>query len=649
MPQISSHDIYLFNQGTMQQAWKSFGAHREGAGWRFTVWVPWVKSVSVTGSFNNWGETPMELLPDSGVWTAVIDDAREGDTYKYVITAENGEKIYKADPFAFAAQRRPGTASRLKDIGGYGWKDEAWLQLRQSESHFKRPMNIYEVHATSWRRKDPTVDNEEGFLTWYELADSLVPYVKDMGWNYIELLPVAEHPLDASWGYQVTGFYAPTSRCGDPVGLKYFIDRCHQAGIGVILDWVPGHFCRDAQGLGRFNGGMLYESADHQQWGTYRFDFARPQVRSFLMSNALYWLEEYHADGLRVDGVSSMLYLNFGNNEGTPARHNRYGGLEDVDAIEFLRQVNTAVGTVCPGCFTVAEESTAWPGVTKPPYEGGLGFHYKWNMGWMNDTLRYFSTAFEHRCFEHGKLNFSMMYAFSENFILPLSHDEVVHGKRSLIGRQPGDYWKQFAGMRTLLSYQMLHPGAKLTFMGSEIAPFIEWREYEELEWFMRDYLPHGQVQHYVRTLNNFYLKTPGLWKDNFSWGGFKWLEANNADQNVLLFTRSGGRKGGAEYVCVLNMSPCRRENYMVGVPYAGKWKEAINSDAIEFGGSGAVNPNSIDSRPMSIHGQANAISITLPPLGAAVFKCTKRAPVPKAPKAAKAAKAPVKGKKAAK
>lgn len=624
MPRISQEDIYLFNQGTLQKAWRSFGAHREGDGWRFTLWAPWVQSVSVTGSFNSWGETALELLPDSGVWTGLVNNARAGDTYKYIITAQSGERLYKADPFAFYAERRPGTASRLYDAPAHDWQDGDWLKTRAQISHFQRPMNIYEVHAGSWRRKAPQGENEEGFLSWRELADELVPYVKEMGWNYIELMPVSEHPLDASWGYQVTGFYAPNARCGEPEGLKELIDRCHQAGIGVILDWVCGHFCRDAQGLGRFNGGMLYESADHQQWGTYRFDFARPQVRSFLISNALYWLEEFHADGLRVDGVSSMLYLNFGIENNSQMRYNKYGGLEDLDAIEFLRQFNRAVGTSCPGCFTVAEESSAWPSVTKPPEEGGLGFHYKWDMGWMNDTLKYFSLPFDSRHYEHSKLTFSMMYAFSENFILPLSHDEVVHGKLSLLNRMPGAYDQQFSGLRLLFAYQMLHPGGKLTFMGSEIAPYIEWREYEELEWFMLTYPRHTEIQRYVKELNALYLKTPGLWKTSYSWEGFHWLDADNAGQSVLLFTRKG-RKGGAEYLCVLNMGPERRDGYRVGVPYAGRWKEALSSDELRFGGTGAVNAAAISSQPLPMHGMPNSISITLPPLGAAVFKCTRR------------------------
>ena len=624
MAMISSLDRYLFNQGTMQMAWRSFGAWPEEDGnWRFTVWAPDARGVAVTGDFNGWGETWLEPVESSGVWQGVAK-AQEGALYKFLVISPDGRRLMKADPFARFAERRPGTASRLIGPSGYVWQDQVWLEERRRNDHFRRPMNIYEVHAGSWRRKAPCWGNDDGFLTWGELADQLVPYLVEMGWNYVELMPVSEHPLDASWGYQVTGYYAPTSRYGDPDGLRYLIDRCHRAGIGVILDWVPGHFCRDEQGLSQFNGSMLFESYDHPQWGTSCFDFERPQVRSFLISNARYWLEEFHADGLRVDGVSSMLYLNFGVEDRSRMRYNVHGGEENLAAVSFLQEMNRMVGESFPGCFTVAEESSAWPLVTKPASDGGLGFHYKWDMGWMNDTLRYFSYPFEWRKDHHHELTFSMMYNFSENFVLALSHDEVVHGKRSLLNRMPGSYEQQFAGLRTLLAYQMLHPGAKLNFMGTELAPYIEWREYEQLEWFMLDYEHHRQMQEYVKALNHFYLLTSGLWKENFSWDGFTWLDADNYRQSVLIFTRQG-KKDGGRCVCILNLCPWRHEGFRVGVPYAGRWLEAFNSDERRFGGGGDVEPHGIESEPQPMHGCPESVSLTLPPLSAVVLKCIRR------------------------
>ncbi len=624
MAEITSMDIYLFNQGTEEMAWKSLGAWPEGdKGWRFSVWAPDVPRVAVTGTFNGWTETPMTPIENSGIWQCVAH-AWEGDLYKFVITTPSGEKLYKADPYGRLAERRPGTASRLLMPSAYEWHDEKWLRKRAKTDHFHQPKNIYEVHAGSWRRKAPTEDNPDGFLSWEELAEELIPYVKDMGWNYIEFMPVAEHPLDASWGYQVTGYFAPTSRYGHPDGLKALIDRCHQEGIGVILDWVPGHFCRDSQGLGNFTGKMLYESYDHPQWGTYCFDFERPQVRSFLLSNARYWLEEFHADGLRVDGVSSMLYLNFGIEDKAKMRYNVHGGEENLAAISLLQELNRMVGVNYPGVFTVAEESSAWPLVTKPASEGGLGFHYKWDMGWMNDTLRYFGYPFDWRKDHHHELTFSMMYAFSENFVLALSHDEVVHGKRSLLNRMPGVYEQQFSGLRLLLAYQMLHPGAKLSFMGTELAPYIEWREYEALEWFMLDYDKHRGIQSFTRELNRFYLRTPGLWKEDHSWDGFTWMDADNNQQNVLVFSRQAGEDAG-KFVCILNFSPYTREDFKVGVPYAGLWREALNSDDSRFGGTGAVNAGSLRSVAEPMHGCPESVSLTLPPLSAVVLRCVRR------------------------
>jgi len=446
---LSRELLYLYNTGKLYHAYRTFGAHIEDGGVQFTLWAPDVRAVRVTGDFNGWDawseNALLEQIEDTGIHSGFIPGAKAGDHYKYDIELANGEHICKADPFAFGAEMRPGTASLVTDLT-YEWGDSDWIRRREATDSFTSPMNIYECHLGSWKR----YEGDNGFYSYTELAEQLVPYVKEMGYTHVEFLPVMEHPLDASWGYQVTGYYAPSSRSGSPAEFKHLVDSFHREGIGVILDWVPGHFCPDDHGLRDFNGGMLYECEIHPDWGTYKFDFSRPQVRSFLLSNAMFWLEEYHADGIRVDGVSSMLYLNFGVSDRSKMKFNRYGQDGNLEAIEFLRELNYMVGTNAKGVFTVAEESSAWPMVTKPPQDGGLGFHYKWNMGWMNDTLEYMSTDFPWREGNHNKLTFSMTYAYSENYILPLSHDEVVHGKKSIIGRMPGDIWRQFAGIRWL-------------------------------------------------------------------------------------------------------------------------------------------------------------------------------------------------------
>ena len=481
--------------GVNYDAQKLFGAHAAPDGVSFCVWAPNARSVRVTGDFCSWSDGAHWLSRDRfGIWRGFVPGACAGQLYKYIVEGADGSVVWKADPFALAAEVRPGTASRIHTLS-YDWTDGEWMANRRA---LGGPRNIYEVHAGSWRRHP-----DGSFYTWYELADSLVPYIKDMGYTHLELLPVTEHPFDGSWGYQTTGFFAATSRFGEPEGLMHLINECHRAGIGVILDWVPGHFCRDAHGLGRFDGTALYESGDMPGWGTYKFNYARNEVRSFLISSALFWLEEYHADALRVDGVSSMLYLNFGVDDPARKKYNERGGEEDLAAVAFLQALNTVIGRRVPGAATYAEESSAWPLVTYPPEKGGLGFHYKWDMGWMNDTLRYLSIDFDGRKYNHGLLTFSMMYAFSENYILPLSHDEVVHGKRSLIGRMPGDWWRQFAGARLLPMYAACHPGGMLSFMGNEFAQFIEWRDYEELEWFLLQHATHAGVQAFIRELNH--------------------------------------------------------------------------------------------------------------------------------------------------
>ena len=457
--------LYLFNEGKYYNAADVFGAHLAESGGtpgaRFTVWAPRAKSVHVYGDFNDWNDWNRELYPigSTGVWSLFVPGAKQGDKYKYIIETAAGDKLFKADPFAFWSELRPATASVVWDMA-FEWSDQRWTAKREKTDHFKEPKNIYEVHAGSWRK------NGDFFYNYRQLADELIPYVKDMGYTHIELLPLMEHPFDGSWGYQVTGFYSATSRYGTPQDLKYLINKAHKAGIGVIFDWVPGHYCKDAHGLYMFNGEYLYEKEEHPQWGTMKFDYGKKEVRSFLLSNAMFWIKEYHADGIRIDGVSSMLYLNFGVDDPGKKKYNIYGDERDLDAVSFCQELSAMVGSNCPGVFTVAEESTAWPLVTYPPEDGGLGFHYKWDMGWMNDTLRYVSTDTLYRKYEHSLITFSMMYTFNENFILALSHDEVVHGKASLIGKMPGDYYNKFAGLRVLALYQMTHPGAKLNFMG---------------------------------------------------------------------------------------------------------------------------------------------------------------------------------------
>ncbi len=611
---ITEEKLYLFNQGQYFHSYRIFGAHPVEGGVRFTVWCPEVQSVGVVGSFNDW--TPQYLTPQgsTGVYSGVIADAKPGDLYKYRITSATGETFDKADPYAFWAEVRPGTASRIAQLDGYTWHDGRYQAIRRSTKS-PRPMNIYEVHLGSWKQQEHPEDPDYPFLSYRQLADELIPYAKDMGYTHLELLPVMEHPFDGSWGYQVTGFFAPTSRYGAPQDFMYFIDQAHQNGLGVILDWVPGHFCRDAHGLGRFNGKMLFEGADHPEWGTYKFDFNRSEVRGFLISSALYWLGCYHADGIRVDGVTSMLYLNFGLPDWAEKTYNDQGGEENKAAVEFIRQMNDAVHTYTPGAITVAEESSAWPHVTGDTASGGLGFDYKWDMGWMNDTLEYCKTDFPFRAYHHNKLTFSMAYGFSERFILPLSHDEVVHGKLSLMGRMPGDYWRQFAGLRLLALYQITHPGGKLSFMSTEYGPFIEWREYESLEWFLLDYPAHKMHQDYVKSLNGLYQNTPALWQDDHSWEGFHWLDANDSAQSILLFRRTGKEKTKAVTV-LLNFQPEVYSDFRIGVPYPGLYRELLSSDAKEYGGSGKENPGVLKAEPVPCHGEKWSVRVTVPPIG---------------------------------
>lgn len=646
---LTDDDMYMFGNGTWHRSWEKMGAHPDTQnhtkGWHFAVWAPEVKSVHVVGDFNNWDPeaNPLEPVKSSGIWQGFIPGLSEGELYKYVIETKEGNLLYKADPYGFYAEKQPGTASRLMDINGYEWGDAAWLKNRKTHPHMEEPLNIYEVHLGSWRRHgdepqgepredgtypgpgDPFPAQRGVMYTYDELATELVDYVKDMGYTHIEILPLMEHPFDGSWGYQPTGYYAATSRYGTPKQLMHLIDAAHQAGIGIILDWVPGGFCANDEGLASFNGHMLYEREIHPNWGTHKFDFGRGEVCSFLISNALFWVEMFHADGIRMDGVSSMLYLNFGVDDPGQKKFNKYGTEEDLNASAFIRAVNGAVEEAYPDVMMIAEESTAWPLVTYPADEGGLGFHYKWDMGWMNDTLHYMQTDFPWRPGAHRLLTFSMMYAFSENFILPLSHDEVVNGKCSLMGRMPGDQWRQFAGLRTLQFYQMAHSGAQLNFMGNEIAQFIEWRYYESIQWFLAEQFDtHRKHQHFVKEMNHLYLDEPAFWQVGYTEDGFTWIDADNSKQSIISFVRHG-KNPDDDLVVVINFDPASYETFCMGVPREGDWAVIFDTDRSEFGGSDymidELDNTVVSSVPYPWNGCENSIRLPLPGLAALVLK----------------------------
>ncbi len=616
--------LYLFNRGENHHAYRDLGCHFTGGGARFAVWAPKAAAVSVTGDFNGWSADahPMELCGATGVWQASIEGIVPGNIYKYAILHRDGPVVYKADPFGFFMQRPPDTASVAWELDGYAWGDPEWMEKRARTPSYHQPVNIYEVHAGSWKRGP---DGE--LLSWPELAKQLIPYVKKLGFTHIELLPVQEHPFDPSWGYQVAGYFAPTARYGTPQELMGFIDLCHQNGIGVIIDWVAAHFPKDEHGLYRFDGTSTYEPTDkqlceHPQWGTVTFDYGKSEVQSFLISNACFWMDMYHADGLRVDAVSSMLYRDYGRKEGewTP---NKNGGRENLEAIGFLQKLNAAVFARYENVLMVAEESTSFPLVSHPVYEGGLGFNYKWNMGWMNDILDYFKCDPIHRHNHHDQLLFSMWYAFSENFILPLSHDEVVHGKKSLLDKMPGDYWQKFAQLRLLLAYMYAHPGKKLLFMGGEFGQFIEWRFYDGLDWLLLDYPAHKAVQDYFAALSKLYRKTGALYEVDDGWDGFQWLNQHDKRNCVVCFARYGRKKGKKKpklMVCVFNFLPEVRHNYRFGVPMGGMYQEVFNSDRQEYHGSSVLNPGSIASEKMACNGFADSISITVAPYAAQFF-----------------------------
>lgn len=611
--------VYLFHEGKNYEAYRFFGVHKIKKGtYAFRVWAPHAVGVAVAGDFNDWSETANPMTPIAPeIWEAVVDGVSKYDCYKYAIQTADGRLLMKADPYAVHQETRPGTASKVYDLPSYKWTDSDWFARQKETSVLDKPVNIYEIHFGSWKQ------HEDGtFLTYREMADTLVPYVKDMGYTHIEMMPIMEYPFDGSWGYQVTGYFAPTSRYGVPEDLMYFMDTCHKAGIGVILDWVPAHFPKDAHGLYAFDGDCTYEYSDlkkgeHKEWGTRVFDYGKNEVRSFLISSAMYWADLFHFDGIRVDAVASMLYLDYGREPGewTP---NKDGGNENYEAVDFFRQLNSAVLTRHPSMMMIAEESTAWPMITMPPDVGGLGFNFKWNMGWMNDMLRYMSLDPLFRKGNHDCITFSFFYAFSENFVLPISHDEVVHGKCSLINKMPGDYEQKFAGLRAFYGYMMAHPGKKLLFMGQEFAQFIEWNENQQLDWMLLGYDRHAQMQEYVRRLNHLYQETPALWEEDFSWEGFQWIVPDDSSQNVVVFLRRD--KKGGEVIAVCNFAPVLRPDYKFGVPRAGQYAELINSDAEEFGGTGQHNaPVRAKKQPM--HGFDYSISLRVPPMSAVILR----------------------------
>ncbi|MEJ5347297.1 MAG: 1,4-alpha-glucan branching protein GlgB [Desulfosoma sp.] len=625
---FSDFDVYLWKQGSYYRSWEKMGAHpcvlNGVSGVHFAVWAPNAEKVSVVGDFNAWNETahPLEPFGDTGIWKGFVPGIGVGTLYKYAITSRfNGYHVLKADPYAFFAEKRPGTASIVWDLSGYIWQDKTWMRSRNKKNTRSAPMAIYEVHLGSWMR---VPDEGNRWLTYRELAPRLAAYVREMGFTHVELLPVTEHPLDASWGYQTTGYFAVTSRFGTPQDFMFFVDTLHQHGIGVIVDWAPAHFPTDEHGLGFFDGTHLYEHADprkgfHTDWKSFIYNYGRNEVMNFLISNALFWLDVYHVDGLRVDAVASMLYLDYSRRDGEWIP-NQYGGNENLEAIAFLRRFNEMVYREHPDTMTIAEESTAWPMVSRPTYLGGLGFGFKWNMGWMHDTLLYMSKDPVHRKYHHNLLTFSLLYAFSENFILPFSHDEVVHGKASMLAKMPGDLWRKFANLRLLYGYMYGHPGKKLLFMGSEFGQWSEWNHESSLDWFLLEHDSHKGLQQWVKDLNHFLCSEPALYELDNEPQGFEWIDCNDSDQSTLVFLRRG-KKGEDLVVCAMNFTPVPRYPYRIGVPFGGFWQEVLNSDAVIYGGSGQGNLGGVVAEASPYHGRPFSLSINLPPLAAVFFK----------------------------
>jgi 1,4-alpha-glucan branching enzyme len=629
-PVLTEFDLYLFGEGNHFQLYDKLGAHlitHDGVlGVVFAVWAPNAERVSVIGEFNQWDgrRHPMRPRGGVGVWEIFIPGLAQGDLYKFEIkTHYQGYMAVKADPYAFASELRPKTASVVWDLNRYQWNDAAWLAGRQQRQALAAPLAVYEVHLGSWKRAlDPSLGHR--WLTYRELADELVPYAKEMGYTHLELMPITEHPFDGSWGYQTIGYYAPTARFGTPDDFRYFVDRAHQAGLGVILDWVPAHFPKDGAGLSFFDGTHLYEHADprkgeHQEWGTLIFNFGRNEVRAFLLSNALFWLDKYHIDGLRVDAVASMLYLDYSRKAGEWIP-NQYGGRENLEAVAFIRRFNELVHEQYPSALTFAEESTAWPMVSRPAYLGGLGFDLKWNMGWMHDILEYATKDPIHRRYHHNELTFSLIYAFTENFLLPFSHDEVVYGKRSMLNKMPGDYWQKFANLRALYGYMYGHPGKKMLFMGSEFGQWNEWNYETELDWVLLEYDSHRQLREYVQALNQLYISQPALYEVDFEGDGFQWIDFRDVDNSIVSFFRRAKNPEDC-VVVVANFTPVPREGYRVGVPLPGFYRELLNSDSALYGGSNTGNAGGVPSEPTAWQGQPYSVMLTIPPLGVMFFK----------------------------
>jgi len=626
-PCLADDDVFMFNEGTHYRLYDKLGAHLgrvdDRSGTHFRVWAPDAESVSVTGDFNGWSKDKDPLRPrgSSGIWEGFVAGVGRGALYKYHIRSRyRGYQVDKTDPLAFHTEAPPHTAGKVWDLS-YVWQDDEWMATRAQRHGRHAPIAIYEVHIGSWRR---VADDDDRPLTYRELAPRLAQYTREMGFTHVEFLPIMEHPFYGSWGYQTTGYFAPTSRYGTPQDFMFLIDHLHQNGIGVILDWVPSHFPTDEHGLGFFDGAHLYEHADaregfHPDWNSFIFNYGRHEVRSFLTSSALFWLDRYHADGLRVDAVASMLYRDYSRKEGEWIA-NQYGGRENLEAIAFLRKLNEVVYEYYPGVQTFAEESTAWPMVSRPTYVGGLGFGLKWDMGWMHDTLQYMSRNPIHRRFHHNELTFRMIYAFAENFVLPLSHDEVVHGKGSLLGKMPGDDWQKFANLRLLLGYMYAQPGKKLLFMGGELAQWREWNHDSELEWHLLEYEPHQRLQRWVRDLNTLYRGEPALHELDFDQDGFAWIDCNDSEQSVLTFIRWGSSPNEA-LVTACNFTPVPRVNYRIGVPWGGDWHEVLNSDALLYGGSGDGNMGGLSATPTPFHGHTHSINARLPPLSVLIFK----------------------------
>jgi 1,4-alpha-glucan branching enzyme len=626
--QLTEFDLYLMGEGRHYDTYEKLGAHIktvEGvSGVQFAVWAPSARRVSVVGDFNRWDGRvhPMRARGSSGIWELFIPDVGEHTVYKFEIVGPQGDVLpLKADPYAFSAELRPNTGSVVANLDKHQWQDGDWMTQRSQRNWLEQPITVYEVHLGSWRRMP---EDHNRWLTYRELGDQLIPYVKDLGYTHIELLPIMEHPFDGSWGYQTLGYFAATSRYGSPAEFMEFVDRCHQAGLGVFLDWTPAHFPRDTHGLSQFDGTHLYEHSDprqgsHPDWGTLVYNYGRNEVQNYLISNALFWLDKYHIDGLRVDAVASMLYLDYSRKEGEWIP-NRYGGRENLEAIDFIKRMNEVAHLRFPGVLTIAEESTSWPSVSRPTYLGGLGFSLKWNMGWMNDTLKYFSKDSIYRRYEHNKLTFSLLYAFTENFMLPFSHDEVVHGKNSLLHKMPGDIWQQFANLRLLYAYQYAHPGKKLLFMGQEFAQRHEWTEANSLDWHLLQHDSHRGIQRLVTDLNKLVAAEPALHEIDFEWQGFEWVDANDSDNSVYSFIRRG-KNPDEVVIAILNATPVVRYGYYIGVPRAGHYEEILNTDSATYGGSNVGNLGGMNATEHAHQGRRHSLSLTLPPLAVVFLK----------------------------